>query len=81
MRNQLLDEFNLEIAGGIGALKGQIWRLGLMGYCSQKPFVLQLLASMEKVLIDQGHRMSPGAGVGAAVGVYVNAERPVAAAR
>jgi alanine-glyoxylate transaminase / serine-glyoxylate transaminase / serine-pyruvate transaminase len=81
MRGQLLDEFNIEIAGGIGALKGQIWRLGLMGYCSQKPFVLQLLAAMEEVLIDQGHRMSPGAGVGAAIGVYVNAERPVAAAR
>jgi alanine-glyoxylate transaminase/serine-glyoxylate transaminase/serine-pyruvate transaminase len=81
LRGQLLDEFNIEIAGGIGALKGQIWRLGLMGYCSQKPFVLQLLAAMEKVLIDQGHRMSPGAGVGAAIGVYVNAERPVAAAR
>jgi alanine-glyoxylate transaminase/serine-glyoxylate transaminase/serine-pyruvate transaminase len=81
LRGQLLDEFNIEIAGGIGALKGQIWRLGLMGYCSQKPFVLQLLAAMEKVLIDQGHRMSPGAGVGAAVGVYVNAERPLAAAR
>ena len=81
LRGQLLDEFNIEIAGGIGALKGQIWRLGLMGYCSQKPFVLQLLAAMEKVLIDQGHRMTPGAGVGAAIGVYVNAERPVAAAR
>src|SRR5271155_5889726 len=57
LRNQLLDEFNIEIAGGIGALKGQIWRLGLMGYCSQKPFVLQLLAAMEKTLLDQGHRM------------------------
>lgn len=88
LRGQLLDEFNIEIAGGIGALKGQIWRLGLMGYCSQKPFVLQLLAAMEKVLIDQGHRMSPGAGVGAAIGVYTKSpagaaigEVPVSAAR
>ncbi len=79
-RNQLLDEFNIEIAGGIGATKGKIWRLGLMGYCSQKQFVLQLLGAMEKVLIDNGHRMSPGAGVGGAVGVYVNAEVPVVAA-
>ena len=47
VRNQMLDEFNIEIAGGIGALKGKIWRLGLMGYCSQKAFVLQLLAVME----------------------------------
>src|ERR1700751_639478 len=70
-RNQLLDEFNIEIAGGIGAVKDKIWRLGLMGYCNQKPFVLQLLAAMEKSLSDQGHRMSPGAGVGAALGVYI----------
>ena len=56
--------------------KGKIWRLGLMGYCSQKQFVLQLLGAMEKVLIDNGHRMSPGAGVGAAVASYVDTEVP-----
>jgi alanine-glyoxylate transaminase / serine-glyoxylate transaminase / serine-pyruvate transaminase len=81
LRNQLLDEFNIEIAGGIGALKGQIWRLGLMGYCSQKPFVIQLLGAMEKTLLDQGHRMSPGAGVGAAVRYYTQAEVPALTAR
>jgi alanine-glyoxylate transaminase / serine-glyoxylate transaminase / serine-pyruvate transaminase len=81
VRDQLLDEFNIEIAGGIGALKGQIWRLGLMGYCSQKPFVLQLLAAMEKTLLDQGHRMSPGAGVGAAIRYYLQAEVPALTAR
>jgi len=81
LRNQLLDEFNIEIAGGIGATKGQIWRLGLMGFCSQKPFVLQLLAAMEKVLLDQGGRMSPGAGVGAAVQAYAHAKVPAGAAR
>jgi alanine-glyoxylate transaminase/serine-glyoxylate transaminase/serine-pyruvate transaminase len=80
-RNQLLEEFNIEIAGGIGALKGQIWRLGTMGYCSQKPFILQLLAAMEKALIDNGHRVSPGAGVGAAVAAYIKAETPALAAR
>jgi alanine-glyoxylate transaminase/serine-glyoxylate transaminase/serine-pyruvate transaminase len=81
VRDQLLDEFNIEIAGGIGALKGQIWRLGLMGYCSQKPFVLQLLAALEKTLLDQGHRMSPGAGVGAAIRSYMQAEVPALTAR
>lgn len=81
VRNQMLDEFNTEIAGGIGSLKGKIWRLGLMGYCSQKVFVLQLLAVMEKVMTDQGYRMSPGAGVGAAIHSYAHAEAPVAAAR
>jgi alanine-glyoxylate transaminase/serine-glyoxylate transaminase/serine-pyruvate transaminase len=81
VRNQLLDEFNIEIAGGIGALKGQIWRLGLMGYCSQKQFVLELLGALDKVLVDQGHRHEPGAGVGAAVRYYTHAEVPALSAR
>lgn len=80
-RNQLLDEFNIEIAGGIGATKGQIWRLGTMGYCSQKPFILQLLAAMDKALLDQGHRHSPGAGVAGAIKSYAQSETPVVAAR
>jgi alanine-glyoxylate transaminase/serine-glyoxylate transaminase/serine-pyruvate transaminase len=81
VRNQLLEEFNIEIAGGIGATKGQIWRLGTMGYCSQKQFILQLLAALDKVLIDQGHRHSPGAGVGGAIQSYTHAEVPASAAR
>jgi len=81
VRDQLLNEFNIEIAGGIGATKGQIWRLGTMGYCSQKAFILQLLAAMDKVLIDQGHQHTPGAGVGGAIKNYEQAAAPVAAAR
>jgi alanine-glyoxylate transaminase / serine-glyoxylate transaminase / serine-pyruvate transaminase len=80
-RNQLMDEFNIEIAGGIGALKGQIWRLGTMGYCSQKQFILQLLAAMDKALLDQGHRHSPGAGVAGAIKSYSHDETPAAVGR
>jgi alanine-glyoxylate transaminase / serine-glyoxylate transaminase / serine-pyruvate transaminase len=81
VRNQLLDEFNIEIAGGIGATKGQIWRLGTMGYCSQKQFILQLLAALDKVLVDQGHRHTPGASVGGAIKSYEQTAAPVAVAR
>src|SRR5437899_11270118 len=77
-RDQLLGEFNIEIAGGIGPLKGKIWRLGLMGYCAQKANVLLLLAAMEKVLVDQGARIQAGAGVGAAIRSYAGAEAAVA---
>jgi alanine-glyoxylate transaminase/serine-glyoxylate transaminase/serine-pyruvate transaminase len=70
VRNQLLEEFNIEIAGGLGPLKSKIWRVGLMGHCSQKAYVLLFLAAMEKVLIDQGQRVPSGAGVGAAVQSY-----------
>jgi alanine-glyoxylate transaminase/serine-glyoxylate transaminase/serine-pyruvate transaminase len=78
-RDQLLEEFNIEIAGGIGPLKGKIWRLGLMGYCAQKANVLLLLSAMEKVMTDQGARVPAGAGVAAAVRSYSHAEAAVAA--
>jgi alanine-glyoxylate transaminase/serine-glyoxylate transaminase/serine-pyruvate transaminase len=73
VRNQLLDEFNIEIAGGFGPVKGQIWRVGLMGYCSQKSNVLLFLSAFEKVMLDQGFRMPAGAGVAAAVRSYSEA--------
>src|SRR5580693_2085052 len=77
VRNQLLEEFNIEIAGGFGPVKGKIWRVGLMGYCSQKPFVLLFLAALEKVLQDQGYRAPAGAGVTAAIQNYSQAETAV----
>src|ERR1700747_1303659 len=79
VRNQLLDEFNIEIAGGLGPLKNKIWRVGLMGHCSQKPYVLLFLAALEKVLLDQGLRVPSGAGVGAAVGSYFHVDTAAAA--
>jgi alanine-glyoxylate transaminase/serine-glyoxylate transaminase/serine-pyruvate transaminase len=73
VRNQLLDEFNIEIAGGLGPLKNKIWRVGLMGHCSQKPYVLLFLAALGKTLLDQGFRLPSGAGVAAAVHSYAHA--------
>jgi alanine-glyoxylate transaminase / serine-glyoxylate transaminase / serine-pyruvate transaminase len=81
LRNQLLDEFNIEIAGGFGSVKGIIWRVGLMGYCSQKPFVLLFLAALEKCLLDQGFRVPSGAGVGAAIRSYSQVETAAAVTR
>jgi alanine-glyoxylate transaminase/serine-glyoxylate transaminase/serine-pyruvate transaminase len=73
VRGQLLNEFGIEIAGGIGPLKGKIWRIGLMGYVSQAKHILFFLAALEKVLLDQGLSVSPGAGVGAAIRHYSQA--------
>jgi len=78
VRNQLLDEFNIEIAGGFGPVKGKIWRVGLMGYCSQKPFVLLFLSAFEKVLQDHGYRAPAGAGVAAAIRSYAHSETAAA---
>ena len=48
--NQLLNEYNIEIAGGLGAFKGKVWRVGLMGYsCSMENIVL-LLGALKRIL-------------------------------
>jgi alanine-glyoxylate transaminase/serine-glyoxylate transaminase/serine-pyruvate transaminase len=70
VRRQLLDEFNIEISGGLGPMKGRMWRVGLMGYSSQKNNVLLFLTALEKVLLDQGFSAPSGAGVAAAIHKY-----------
>jgi alanine-glyoxylate transaminase / serine-glyoxylate transaminase / serine-pyruvate transaminase len=47
---RLLDDYNIEIAGGFGPLSGRIWRVGLMGFNSRPENVLLLLAALERVL-------------------------------
>ena len=50
IRQQLLNDYNLEIAGGFGPLAGQIWRIGLMGFSSRRENVLLLLAALREIL-------------------------------
>jgi len=67
VRQRLLGEYNIEIGGGLGALKGQLWRIGLMGYSSTEQNVLLFLYALEKLLAEEGYKVEPGVGVGAAV--------------
>jgi alanine-glyoxylate transaminase / serine-glyoxylate transaminase / serine-pyruvate transaminase len=73
VRKQLLEEFNIEIAGGLGPVKGKIWRVGLMGYSCQNTNILLFLAAFEKTLADQGFRLPAGAGTAAALESYKQA--------
>ena len=50
VRSRLLNEFGLEIGGGLGPLAGKIWRIGLMGYSSRKKNVLYCLSALREVL-------------------------------
>ena len=50
IRQRLLNEYNIEISGGLGELKGKIWRIGLMGYSSRKEYIVLLLAALKKLL-------------------------------
>ncbi len=70
VRKQLLEEFGIEVGGGLGDFKGKVWRIGLMGHNARANCVLLLLAALEKCLRAQGHRAPPGAGVAAANQAY-----------
>jgi alanine-glyoxylate transaminase/serine-glyoxylate transaminase/serine-pyruvate transaminase len=69
VRQKLLNQYNIEIGGGLGPLKGKIWRIGLMGESSTEENVLFLLYALEKILQAEGYWLETGAGVTAAVQV------------
>jgi alanine-glyoxylate transaminase/serine-glyoxylate transaminase/serine-pyruvate transaminase len=50
VRKALLEQYNVEIGGGLGALKGRVWRVGLMGYSSKRENVALLLAALREIL-------------------------------
>ncbi|MGA7730776.1 MAG: alanine--glyoxylate aminotransferase family protein [Chloroflexia bacterium] len=72
IRATLLKEHSIEIGGGLGPLKGRLLRVGLMGYGSQREYVLQLLSALEMVLWGMGHKTDTGAGLQAAMQVYAH---------
>ncbi len=70
LRRGLLERFGIEIGGGLGAFKGKVWRIGLMGYGSRPNNVLLLLAALEQLLAEQKCKFPPGAAVAAANDFY-----------
>jgi alanine-glyoxylate transaminase/serine-glyoxylate transaminase/serine-pyruvate transaminase len=70
VRTALLERFGIEIGAGLGAFKGKVWRIGLMGYSSRQTNVLLLLAALEQLLAEQGHQFEHGSAVAAANAVY-----------
>lgn len=50
VRQQLMADYNIEISGGLGELKGRVWRIGLMGYSCRRENVLLVLAALDKAL-------------------------------
>jgi alanine-glyoxylate transaminase/serine-glyoxylate transaminase/serine-pyruvate transaminase len=70
VRNGLLNRFGIEIGGGLGAFKGKVWRIGLMGYGARANNVFVLLSALEQLLAEQNHRFDHGASIAAATAVY-----------
>lgn len=66
VRNQLLNDHNLEIGGGLGALAGKVWRIGLMGSSSSMYHVEYCLQALDSVLTKLGAKINSGVAVAAA---------------
>ncbi|NUQ86311.1 MAG: alanine--glyoxylate aminotransferase family protein [Anaerolineales bacterium] len=50
IRGRLLNDYNIEVAGGLGAFKGKAWRIGLMGHGSTIRNVDLVLAALREIL-------------------------------
>ena len=79
MRTHLLQQYGIEIGGGLGPLRGRVWRIGLMGESCRQAHVLTLLNALEEIFAGQGRLAQPGRPVQAAAETYTHL--PVSARR
>ncbi|MCP4190321.1 MAG: alanine--glyoxylate aminotransferase family protein [Planctomycetaceae bacterium] len=70
VRRDLLNRFGIEIGSGLGAFKGKVWRIGLMGYGAREANVLLFLSALEQLLAEQDYGLDAGASIAAANQVY-----------
>ena len=73
----LRDRFGITANGGQDDLKGRILRIAHCGYFGAFD-ILTSLSGLEMALVELGHPVEQGAGVGAAQRVFVDAGVPVA---
>jgi alanine-glyoxylate transaminase/serine-glyoxylate transaminase/serine-pyruvate transaminase len=66
LRARLLEEYGLEIGAGLGALAGQIVRIGLMGHSANPKNVMYCLGALEAVLRELSAPIEEGVALGAA---------------
>lgn len=70
VRERLLKLFNIEIGAGLGAFKGKVWRIGLMGEGSRRENVMLVLNALEEILGSMGMELVRGRALSAADKAY-----------
>ena len=70
VREQMLEDFGIEIGTSFGPLHGKVWRIGTMGYVCRKANVLRCLASLDATLRRNNFSGPPNAGIDAAYSIY-----------
>jgi len=49
-RKRLLNDYHIEVGGGLGQLKGKIWRVGLMGEACKIQNIAYLVSALKEIL-------------------------------
>ncbi len=50
VRRRLLDDYGIEIGGGLGEFAGKVWRIGLMGHTARQRNVTLLLGALTEIM-------------------------------
>jgi alanine-glyoxylate transaminase/serine-glyoxylate transaminase/serine-pyruvate transaminase len=66
VRGRLLEEYQLEVGAGLGALAGKVWRIGLMGHSCNLKNVLLCVGAFETILASEGAAVETGVAEAAA---------------
>ena len=66
VRGRLLEEYQLEVGAGLGALAGKVWRIGLMGHSCNLKNVLLCVGAFETILSSEGAAVATGVAEAAA---------------
>jgi alanine-glyoxylate transaminase/serine-glyoxylate transaminase/serine-pyruvate transaminase len=66
VRRTLLNDYDIEIGGGLGEFAGKAWRIGLMGESARERNVFALLSALETILHKEGYEVAFGASLSAA---------------
>jgi alanine-glyoxylate transaminase / serine-glyoxylate transaminase / serine-pyruvate transaminase len=50
LRGKLLNQYNIEVGGGLGAFAGKLWRVGIMGESATKNHVNMLVGALDELM-------------------------------
>ena len=66
IRKTITKDFDIVVANGQNALKDKIFRIGTLGFVSERD-VITAVGSLEATLLKLGHKFVPGSGVAALI--------------
>ena len=73
VRKSLLNDFNIEIGGGLGPVAGKAWRIGMMGHGARQENVAYLISALEVIFKRMGYTQKVGDASAAVTQVYAEA--------